>query len=660
VSAATILIVDDSLTVRMDLADAFEAAGYEPLPCATAAEARQRLGERPIDLVVLDVILPDGDGIELLRELRSRQGGAATPVLLLSSEAEVQDRIRGMRTGANEFVGKPYDRNYVVARARELVLAGAPARAPERATVLLIDDSPTFRNELRRVLEEAGYAVATAETGEEGLRLADLSRPAAVVVDGVLPGIDGATVVRRLRLDAALRRTPCILLTASEGPGSELNALEAGADDFVRKSEEPRVILARLASLLRASPLGAEAHSGSALGPRRLLAVDDSITYLEELAARLQEQGYDVVRASSGEEALELLAVQKVDCILLDVMMPGLSGPETCERIKSDSGLRDIPLVLLTALEDREAMVEGLATGADDYIAKSSDFEVLLARVAAQLRRRQIEDEARRMRSELFQRELEAAEARSARAIAESRERLVAELERKNQELEAFSYSVSHDLRAPLRSVDGFSRLLAEECTEALDERGRDYVERIRGAARRMGELIDDLLELSRVGRAELECTDVDLSALARSVLEAIAHREGGEGLALEVAETPPASADPRLIRVALENLLGNAWKFTARAGIRRIGFHSECTDGETRYIVEDNGVGFDMGYAGKLFRPFERLHREADFPGTGIGLATVARIVDRHGGRVWAEGEVGVGARVTFTLGPAGEANGR
>jgi two-component system, NtrC family, sensor kinase len=647
---STVLIVDDSLTVRMDLAEAFAAAGFQPLPCGTAREAREALSRQEVDLIVLDVILPDADGIDLLKEWRAAAATSGIPVLLLSSEDEVKDRIRGLQTGANDYVGKPYDRSYVVAKARELVPAGRGG-SPGRACVLIIDDSPTFREKLGGALAAAGHDVLTAPTGEEGLRLAATSRPVAILVDGVLPGIDGATVIRRVRLDSALRRTPCLLLTASEGAGAELRALDAGADAFVRKEEELAVILARLASLLRASSAASEAPTPSLLAPKRILAVDDSLTYLEEVASVLRNEGYDVVSARSGEEALELLSVQPVDCILLDLMMPGLSGQDTCRRIKEAPAIRDIPLILLTALENREAMVEGLATGADDYISKSSDFEVLKARVAAQLRRRQFEDETRQMRSELFQKELDAAEAKAAREIAESRATLVAELERKNKELEAFSYSVSHDLRAPLRSIDGFSRLLIEDHSAALDDQGRDYLERVRGATRRMGELIDDLLELSRVGRVDLVRAPVDLSALAESVLGELARKEPERRVQVIVGRTPHAAADVRLMRIVLENLLGNAWKFTGNAATARIGFSGDDAQGSIRYAVADNGAGFKMEYATKLFQPFQRLHSASEFPGTGVGLATVYRIIDRHGGRVWAESVESKGTTFFFTL---------
>lgn len=649
--SASVLIVDDSLTVRMDLAEAFGNAGMRPIPCATIAEARARLTQSPAAVVILDVLLPDGNGVDLLGELRAAPGGDRTVVLMLSTEAEVSDRIRGLRTGADEYVGKPYDTGYVIARAQEL-LRHRGSTASTTTSVLLIDDSVTFREALRVALERAGYAVFTASSGEEGLRAAAQLRPGAIVVDGVLPGIDGPTLIRRVRLDAALRGTPCLLLTASDDGGAELRALDAGADAFVRKEEEPDVILARLAAVLRRGAVATLAdETASLLGPKKILAVDDSMTYLHELGTALRVEGYDVILAHSGEEALELLAIQSVDCILLDLLMPGLGGQETCRRIKAAPGVRDVPLIMLTALEDRDAMIAGLGAGADDYIPKSGEFEILRARVRAQIRRKQFEDENRRIREELLCKEMEATEARSARALAETRATLVEELERKNKELESFSYSVSHDLRAPLRSIDGFSQALLEDCGDRLDDKGRDYLGRVRAAAQRMGVLIDDMLELSSVGRAELRRGPTDLSELARVVMADLRRREPEREVDVRIEEGLECNVDARLVRIALDNLLGNAWKFTSKVSCAEIVVGSERRDPETIFFVRDNGAGFDANYAEKLFQPFQRLHREAEFPGTGIGLATVHRIVERHGGRVWAEGLVGRGATVFFTL---------
>jgi PAS domain S-box-containing protein len=230
--------------------------------------------------------------------------------------------------------------------------------------------------------------------------------------------------------------------------------------------------------------------------------------------------------------------------------------------------------------------------------------------------------------------------------------RRVAELGALNQELESFSYSVSHDLRAPLRSIAGFSQALREDYTGRLDAQADDYLGRITAAATRMGALIDDLLGLSRVSRREMHREPVDVGAIAAAVVEQLRRAEPERRVDVAIGEGLRASADPALLRVVIENLLGNAWKFTSGRPVARIELGPATASGPGAYCVRDNGVGFDMAYAHKLFGAFQRLHAAHEFPGTGIGLATVQRIISRHGGRVWAESEPGAGAAFYFTLG--------
>jgi light-regulated signal transduction histidine kinase (bacteriophytochrome) len=229
-----------------------------------------------------------------------------------------------------------------------------------------------------------------------------------------------------------------------------------------------------------------------------------------------------------------------------------------------------------------------------------------------------------------------------------------AALETSNRELEAFSYSVSHDLRAPLRAIDGFSQALIEDLGPTLAPDSRGDLDRIRGAAQRMAELIDDLLNLARVARAEMEVAAVDLSALARTITADLARMDPNRAASFIIAPGLSAMGDPRLLRLVLDNLLGNAWKFSAHQPEARISFGLAPRDaaGPAVYVVRDNGAGFDMAYSEKLFGAFQRLHTVTEFEGTGIGLATVHRIVMRHGGRIWAESAPGCGAAFYFTLG--------
>jgi DNA-binding response OmpR family regulator len=648
----TVVIMDDSLTVRMDLSDAFTAAGFRTIPCKSIADAREVLVRGDARAFVLDVLLPDGNGVDFAWEIRRSPSGASAIVVMLSSEAEVQDRTRGLQTGADEYVGKPYDVAYLVARVQELLRARDKS-ADGATTILVIDDSVTFREALRAAFESAGHQVLTASSGEEGLRSAAARRPDAIVVDGILPGIDGPTVIRHIRLDAALRDVPCLLLTASDDKGAELRALDAGADTFVRKEEELEVILAKLAAVLRRTAVrtgGDEPRS--VLGPKKILAVDDSPTYLNELTDALRGEGYDVVLARSGEEALELIAVQPMDCILLDLMMPGLGGRETCRRIKSAPIVRDIPLIMLTAMDSREAMIQGLGAGADDYISKSSEFDVLKARVRAQIRRRQFEDENRRIREELLRNELDNAEAQASRELAQARALLIEELERKNTELEAFSYSVSHDLRAPLRAIHGFSQALLDENAAQLDSTGKDYAQRVIVAAARMDQLIRDLLDYSRISRAEVTLAPLNLDDIAHDALEQLAADVGASGGAVNVVSPLKLAVGHRTTLVqAVVNLVANALKFVPKGRSPSIRIHAEHQDGLVRLWVEDNGIGIDPTHQDRVFGIFERLHQTDVYPGTGIGLAIVRKAIERMGGRVGVRSVPGEGSRFWLEL---------
>jgi PAS domain S-box-containing protein len=264
--------------------------------------------------------------------------------------------------------------------------------------------------------------------------------------------------------------------------------------------------------------------------------------------------------------------------------------------------------------------------------------------------RKQAEDRIRQMNVELEQR---VSDRTSQLDFALQQERQArAALEAANKELEAFSYSVSHDLRAPLRAIDGFSNTLLTGYHDVLDERGQDYLRRVRAAAQKMGQLIDDILDLSRATRAEMREQPVDLSTLAGDILNELKADQPERSVEIDVQPGLVAEADPHLIRIALYNLLGNAWKFTSKRETARIEFGSYDKDGETVFFVRDNGAGFDQAYAEKLFSPFQRLHRETEFSGTGIGLALVSRILSRHHGRIWAESEPDKGATFYFTLG--------
>jgi hypothetical protein len=393
----------------------------------------------------------------------------------------------------------------------------------------------------------------------------------------------------------------------------------------------------------------AEEGRASDAAPERIniLMVDDQPANLVALEAMLEDLGQNLVKATSGREALKCLLTDEFAVILLDVKMPEMDGFETAELIRQRDKSRHTPIIFLTAADQSQTQaVRGYAVGAVDYLTKPIVPEFVRSKVMVFVELAK--------KTELLRRQAERLRAseQEARDLAEAQAELVSDLEHKNRELESFSYAVSHDLRAPLRRIESFSRAVEESQAERLDDSGRHYLGRIREASRQMAELIDDVLYLARVTRAEMREQEVDLSGLVELLLERLREAEPARTVETRVRPGVSVLADGHLLRIAMENLLENAWKFTAREPAPRIEFGLTNVGGEPTYFVRDNGAGFDMAYVERLFGPFQRLHLQSEFPGTGIGLATVQRIIHRHGGRVWAEGLPGQGATFHFTLG--------
>ncbi len=378
-----------------------------------------------------------------------------------------------------------------------------------------------------------------------------------------------------------------------------------------------------------------------------ILLVDDQPANLVALEAMLQGLGQKLIQAESGREALKWLLTHDFAVILLDVKMPDMDGFETASLIRQRDKSRHTPIIFLTAADKSQTQaMRGYAVGAVDYLVKPAVPEFVRSKVSVFVELAKKSELLRRQARLLRESE------QSALELAETRAELVRDLEHKNRELESFSYAVSHDLRAPLRRIDSFSRAIQQSQSERMDPEGQRFLERVREASQQMSQLIDDVLHLSKVSRAEVREQKVDLSALVGLSLERL--REGAPDRQVEAKIRPAVTVngDGQLLRIALENLLENAWKFTSRQPVGRIEFGLTNVGGEPTYFIRDNGAGFDMAYADRLFGPFQRLHLATEFPGTGIGLATVQRIIHRHGGRVWAEGQPGQGATFHFTLG--------
>uniref|UniRef100_C6E0I7 histidine kinase n=1 Tax=Geobacter sp. (strain M21) TaxID=443144 RepID=C6E0I7_GEOSM len=405
----------------------------------------------------------------------------------------------------------------------------------------------------------------------------------------------------------------------------------------------------------------------------KVLVVDDSRNDRKIIRYNFEWHGCEVLEASNGKQGLELAAAEKPDLIVSDCLMPVMDGFQFLHEIKKFQDTKTIPFIFYSAVYTGSREAELAASlGARAFLAKPMRPEELWDEVGRLMaaepageaveRKPWPEEEFLKNYSQLVAGKLE----EKVRELTETNEsllRLNSELERRvvertsqleaaNRELDMFSYSISHDLRAPLRHLEGFSQALIDEYATKLNHTGREYLERLRKSARRLTDMIDALLELSRHTRGKLVKESVDLTSIAKEVAAQLARSQPERKVSMEVAEGMMVRGDSRLLKVVLEQLIGNAWKFSQPRGEEALVevFPTEL-EGRPACAVRDNGVGFEMEYADKLFSPFQRLHAQDEFPGRGIGLAIAKRIITRHGGKMEAQAELGKGATFTFSV---------
>ena len=367
--------------------------------------------------------------------------------------------------------------------------------------------------------------------------------------------------------------------------------------------------------------------------PGRVLVVDDESALVTALLSTLREHGYTAAGATTPTDALALIRKQSFDVMLTDLHLPEMDGIALLRAAHDIDPT--LSVIMMTGFGTIDTAVDAMKAGAVDYIVKPFKLKSVLAILSRALSVRQLrqENELLNQRLALRTQELEAA----------------------NRELEAFSYSVSHDLRAPLRAIEGFTDSLIEDYESGNDENFEEYKRRIKRGVNRMTSMIDDLLRMATAVRVEVKRSGVDLGRIAHETIAKLLAQSPGRKVELSVADDMMAFGDPGLLQLVMENLISNAWKYTGRSQLARIEVGVRRSAGESEFFVRDNGVGFDMAKAGKLFVPFQRLHAASDFEGTGIGLATVQRILQRHGGRIRADAEPEKGATFTFTLPESG-----
>lgn len=521
--------------------------------------------------------------------------------------------------------------------------------------ILVVDDESANRYLLEVVLRGAGYEVVSATNGAEALEAARAAPPALVISDILMPVMDGFVLCKEWKADGLLGTIPFLFYTATyTEEEDERFALSLGADHFLRKPLEPDALLAAVEEALGGGKAAARPARTDLAAELAFLAAHD-----EALARKLQQKHEQLLQ--SERKYRSYFDSSPVAIIVLDGsgrvldFNPAASRlslyPASELRTRSLSDLLD-PASAHAALGAFAALPSPAAAPATYRLRRRDgavrELNVTAIRLDAERVLAFCEDVTERLRAE------EAVKRANVELERRVRER-TSQLEQANRELEAFSYSVSHDLRAPLRAVEGYSKMLEEIAADRLDEESRGLVASIRRGALRMSELIKDLLSLSKASRHDLQVGPIDMHRLAATVLEEVLVPDEKAKTHVTLHPLPAAVGDEGLVRQVWVNLLGNALKFSAKKATRTVEIGSVPNEGETAYFVRDDGVGFDPELGRKLFNVFQRLHDARDYEGTGIGLALVRRIVERHGGRVWAEGSPGAGATFWFVLGGAG-----
>jgi PAS domain S-box-containing protein len=497
-----------------------------------------------------------------------------------------------------------------------------------KALILVVEDNPDMNTYLAAALTDT-YRVESAFNGEDGLKKALALKPDLILSDLMMPKMSGDQMVTALRQHPEMAATPIVLLTAKEDDELRIKMLQTGVQEYLTKPFSSKEVLARVDSLLATRQRSIDELKQSEKRFRLLFETMLEGFFVAEAVVDSQGEPIDWRFLDVNPAHTKIIGLKKEDVIGHTILelFPGLE-PYWLNAYKH------------TAFTGEPVHLEGLVNVNGRYYENSlysprrGQFACIFTDITD---RKLAEEQIRQLNAELEVRV----------------EQRTTELKAANQELDAFAYAVSHDLRAPLRAMSGFSQALTEDYSEQLNDEARDYLNEINTASRRMGDLIDGILTLSRCTRGELRRDDVDISQMATRLLEEMSHSDPERKVSWRVDDKLKAYGDERMLEAVMRNLLGNAWKYSAKkpdANIR-VFADAQIHDGLSGFCVADNGAGFDMAHADRLFKPFQRLHRQDEFSGMGVGLATVQRIIHRHGGQIEAIAKPGEGATFCFTL---------